>query len=776
MNRKRVFSVLLIISLLFFQHSYQNVEANSNNFDEDVTDFQLVHHSSNGVKPVEADIFVERVEGLSDDFIKGVDLSSVISLENSGVTFYNEAGEEQDIFLTLAESGVNYIRVRIWNDPFDEEGNGYGGGNNDVETAIKIGKRASKFGMKLFVNFHYSDFWADPGKQQAPKAWEDMTVDQKETALYDFTLETLNEMRDAGIDIGMVQVGNETNNGMAGETDWDNMVTLFNAGSRAVRAFDQDVLVALHFTNPETANRYRNLAASLAGSNVDYDVFASSYYSLMHGTLDNLTTELKYIADEYNKQVMVAETSYAYTLEDGNGHGRGDEDMGGDYPVTVQGQAHALRDVFQAVVDVGAAGIGVFYWEPAWLPVGPPDELEQNQLIWEEHGSGWASSYAVSYDPVDAGQWYGGSNMDNKALFDFNGHPLPSLNVYKYVNTGAVAPLTIDYINDLSIELTLDQTLELPDQVEVIYNNGDKVALPVVWDQADIKNATTNGLGSYTINGTVEDNYSVKAYVTISQKNLVANPSFEDSDTSMWEISFPPSVDPHAEIKETNDAISGNYGLHFWSDQAVNFSVSQIITGLEPGYYNLSMQLHGGGVTESDMILFSEVGDELYLTPTNVNGFANYITPEIENIPVTDGTIKIGATIIANANAWGLLDNFYLYRVGDLEEDPKDDEKDDAIELPDDDEQENPVEASTDEDMVEDLTNEEDPIDLEDGNLSDDQTDDGSMIDFEDDFLTQDDQMLPKTATSMFNWLIIGMVSLLIGLIITVISKRKTFN
>src|SRR5690625_4097643 len=181
--------------------------------------------------PVYADIYVERVDGLSDDFIKGVDISSILALEKSGVKFYNENGEEQDIFQTLSDAGVNYVRVRIWNDPYDSEGNGYGGGNNDVEAAIEIGKRAKEYGMELLVNYHYSDFWADPGKQFAPKAWKSMDLDKKKSALYEFTRDSLQKMRDQGIDIGMVQIGNETNNGIAGEEGWANMSALLDRKS-----------------------------------------------------------------------------------------------------------------------------------------------------------------------------------------------------------------------------------------------------------------------------------------------------------------------------------------------------------------------------------------------------------------------------------------------------------------------------------------------------------------------------------------------------------------
>ena len=123
-------------------------------------------------------LYVKKVEGLSNDFILGMDASSVIAEEESGVKYYNFDGEEQDVFKTLAESGVNHIRVRIWNDPYDGDGNGYGGGNSDIEKAVEIGKRATKHGMKLIVDFHYSDFWADPGKQMVPKAWKGMSIEE----------------------------------------------------------------------------------------------------------------------------------------------------------------------------------------------------------------------------------------------------------------------------------------------------------------------------------------------------------------------------------------------------------------------------------------------------------------------------------------------------------------------------------------------------------------------------------------------------------------------
>ena len=239
----------------------------------DLDNLELFYQGDDGVEPVKADIFVERVTGMRDGFIKGVDLSSILSLEESGVKFYTSTGEEKDVFQQFADGGANYVRVRVWNDPYDSNGNGYGGGNNDVNKAAQIGKRAKDAGMKLLVDFHLSDFWTDPGKQQAPKAWKNMTISEKEWAVYDYVKQSLKTISDAGADIGMVQIGNETNNGVCGETtaSWENMCKIFSAGSKAVRKFDEEingtkenkVKVVLHFTNPEKTGNYDNFAKML---------------------------------------------------------------------------------------------------------------------------------------------------------------------------------------------------------------------------------------------------------------------------------------------------------------------------------------------------------------------------------------------------------------------------------------------------------------------------------------------------------------------------------
>ena len=378
------------------------------------------------------------VENLPEDFIFGMDASSVLVEEKSGVKYYGFDGQEQDVFKTLSESGINYIRLRVWNDPYDENGNGYGGGNNDVPTAIELGKRATEYGMKVCIDYHYSDFWADPKRQHAPKAWEGMDVEEKSVALYDFTKDSLTHLLDAGVDVGMIQIGNEINYGMSGETKFENVVTLLKSGSKAIREvsaeYGKDINIVVHYTRITAKGDVLDLVSKLCDNDLDFDMIGMSYYPFWDGGMDNMSRVLELIQERYGKKAFLAETSYAYTTEDGDGSGNsfsaGDEVAG--YEASVEGQATILHDICEYVNNVG--GVGMFYWEGTWIPVGTASQ--DNSSIWEEYGSGWASSFASDYDPEDAGVYYGGCSWDNQAMFDFEGHPLESLKAFSYMRNG----------------------------------------------------------------------------------------------------------------------------------------------------------------------------------------------------------------------------------------------------------------------------------------------------------------------------------------------------
>lgn len=647
---------------------------------------------------VATDIFVEKVTFNRADFIKGVDVSSFVAQRNSGVKFYDFDGNELSdagFFTLLKDSGVNWVRIRVWNNPYDANGNGYGGGNNDLEKAKTIGKLATDAGLRVLIDFHLSDFWADPAAQDAPKAWEGYTLEQKETAVYDYVYNSLTALKAAGVDVGMVQVGNETNNGICGEdtSNWSGMATIFNAGSRAVRAYEESVYgagtedgskvkVALHFTEPQDSGVQKELAGNLDTYNVDYDVFATSYYPFWHGSLENLNSVLDDIAVTYGKEVMVAETSYAYTLEDGDGH-ENNVRAGSTLPynVSYQGQADAVSKIIKTV-NKTTGGIGVFYWEPAWIPVSVYDPsaanaaevLASNKAKWEANGSGWASSYSAEYDPNNAGLWYGGASWDNQALFDFTGHPLPSLNVFKYVDSGSTAPVRLDVLRAASAEFIEGETITLPATVTGVNNDGSEVEVSVVWNQDQI-NAITK-YGSYTITGTGEGLQAI-CNLEVLPKNLLVNGGFEDgigegngwtinygeNDSSIWSKLI--HMDDEGNVKRGDNAVK----FDAWVDVIKPVTFTQTVSGLEPGVYSCFMNVQGGADEGTYNISISAKGDtEAGSDSAVLTSWLVWDEARVDNIVVENGdSVTVTITIEATqTGAWGTIDEVYLYRTGNL--------------------------------------------------------------------------------------------------------------
>lgn len=427
---------------------------------------------------------VSAVSNMPEDFAKGVDISAVIALEKSGASYSYLDGTSGDIFDILSGAGVNYVRIRVWNNPYDSQApyKGYGAGNCDLYNAKVLGKRATDAGMKVLIDFHYSDFWADPAKQFAPKAWANYSLAYKKDAVYNFTYQSLTELLNYGVDVRMVQIGNETNSTMAGvggiyDGVWDfssGVAELMQQGCYAVddinSAYSRSILKVLHFTDLLENGKW--YAECMAKQGVDYDVFATSFYPMWHGSTSDLASTLTYIAKTYDKKVMVAETGYPFTYDNADTQGNNIGDQSGmvcsNYSVSVNGQAQALRDVFAAVAKVNETkwgyGIGAFYWEPEWIAV--------DSSTWGTYGSGWASSSSGNYEKLysSAVNYYsnydGGSTWDNMTLFDKNGKAMNSLYVFNDISgkssttsSGVTSSTSLDgtyYIKSYYSKLYLD--------------------------------------------------------------------------------------------------------------------------------------------------------------------------------------------------------------------------------------------------------------------------------------------------------------------------------
>ena len=605
------------------------------------------------------ELYVKKIENLPEDFILGMDVSSVLSLEKSGVVYRDREGNEKDLFELLADAGVNWIRVRVWNDPFTAVGKGYGGGNTDAAAAAEIGRRAAEHGMKLLVDFHYSDFWADPSKQMVPKAWKGLSLDEKAEALYSYTLESLKLIRDAGADIGMVQIGNETNGRFCGEKIWMNMVwNLMSAGCRAVREFDPGVKIAVHFANPENTDTYLNWASKLAYYSLDYDIFATSYYPYWHGTLENLKFVLGEIKAQYGKDVMVAETSYAYTLEDtdfsGNTIGEGGA-YDKPWPFTVQGQANEVRDVAAALNEIGA--LGLFYWEGAWISVGT-NSWEENHQLWEEYGSGWASSAAGEYDPDDAGKYYGGSACDNQALFAPDGRALPSLSVFRLLREGNETALRADSIEDILLTVDIRSEVTLPETVNAVMNDGSRSSVPVTWNIPE-GGLDTGREAVLTVEGTA-DGLPALCTVKVLRFNYAGNFSFEEEDLSMWHCDDQGGADELYCEEKKNDSLTGNRHWHFYSARAntVKFTLEQEIP-LAAGNYDYRISIMGGDAGDQEVYSYVKIDGEIVETaPAAITSYNQWDTPSISFACAEGQSVVCGISVRCDgAGAWGKIDD-----------------------------------------------------------------------------------------------------------------------
>ena len=616
-----------------------------------------------------SNLYVDKVEGLSEDFIMGMDASCVPALENSGVKYYNFDGQEQDVFQTLAEAGVNYIRVRVWNDPYDANGNGYGGGNCDIANAIAIGQRATQYGMKLLVDFHYSDFWADPGKQMVPKAWRTMTLDEKAEALYAFTEDCLKQLKKAKVDVGMVQIGNETNASFCGESKWPNIAKLMSAGSKAVREVFPKAMVAIHFANPEKADSYASYANNLDYYGVDYDVFASSYYPYWHGTLENLAEVLTKVNQKFGKKVMVMETSYAYTAEDSDFNGNTISDGGTiakNYPFTVQGQATCVRDVIECVANI-PGGMGVCYWEGTWITVGQ-NSWEENSAKWEQFGSGWASSYSAGYDPGDAGKYYGGNAVDNQAMFDPNGKPLESLRIFNLVRYGNETEPVADALEDVQMLCDIGKPIVMPETVNSIMTDGSKQAIPVTWNVTaeELDTMANSGANKYTVTGTA-GGMEAYAYLSVIEYNYLINDSFEMGDMTGWTLTELGSANELCLENKVTDSLTGTWHYHFWSaaTDSVKFTLEQEVKDLSAGNYKFSISIMGGDCGETDIYAYVKINGEIVATaPMTINGYGNWDTAQITGISYNSGdTIAVGIYVQCQGSgngAWGKIDDAML--------------------------------------------------------------------------------------------------------------------
>lgn len=613
-------------------------------------------------------IAVEPVEDLRSDFIMGADMSMLDQLERNGGRFYGLDGQRGDALQIVKDNGVNWIRLRLWHTPVNDgdvieggrtisrRGDPMGGGNNDLATTVRLAKRTKALGLKFLLDLHYSDFWADPGKQNKPAAWRALKGAALEQEVYRYTAQVLQTLREAGAEPDMVQIGNELNGGFLwpdGKT-WkekpdeqiggdEGFVALMKQGIRAVRDADAKrgvrTKIAVHLADGGKNELYRRVFDLFTKHGVDYDVIGLSFYVYYHGPIEDLRANADDISARYGKEVVVLETAYAYTTRDGDGWPNlfnADMQKSVGYKATVQGQASMVRDVIDAVAQVpGNRGLGVFYWEPDWTPVPR---------------AGWRSGE--------------GNGWDNQAMFDFDGKALPSLAVFKRVRE-AGSPKDVPRVLErgpLKLSAFVGELWSPPEAVKLAFSDDAERSAWVQWQ--DVPKGALAQVGRFALRGEVVGRgLPVLAEVEVTpRRNLVDDPSFEKGALAEWTI----DGDKSAASNERNpgNAHTGLHSLHYWKGEAFRFEAARTFTNLKPGRYTLKAWSAGGGGEKALELFAQGCGDDKRRAAAMTNtGWQQWKQVVVKDIPVKDGgSCTVGLRVDAQAGNWGNVDDIEFLR------------------------------------------------------------------------------------------------------------------
>lgn len=365
----------------------------------------------------------------------GMDISTLYDLESEGIKFYDN-GKEGELISILKSYGVNSIRLRLWENPFDPSGETYGAGTCDLPRVTSLARRVKAAGMSFLLDIHYSDFWCDPSKQTIPKKWKNFSFEELKTAVRNYSAEVISHLKKNGCEPDMVQVGNEITGGMLweyGRLSWneekgchdgyDNLCELLKAGIEGVRS-ETGAGIMLHLERSFDNPRHREFFDNMVSHGVEFDAIGMSYYPYWHHSFDELIANMNDMAERYGKELYIAETSYAFTLDHFDKTGKGqhlvvdhcfkpEEGQSLPYPMTVEGQkqfVHKLLSLLEGVKNFR----GIYYWEPAWVP--------------SPKGT-WASEGARKY--IHEEDKAGGNEWANQCLFDYNGNALPALGEFK---------------------------------------------------------------------------------------------------------------------------------------------------------------------------------------------------------------------------------------------------------------------------------------------------------------------------------------------------------
>lgn len=343
---------------------------------------------------------------VTSNFYKGMDLSFQSELEDYNLQYKDANGNPVTLLDFVSTQGTNLVRLKLWHTPQN--------GENGLEDVKVYAQRVKAKGMDFLLNFHYSDFWADPDTQTPPVAWQNMTHEEIRTAIYLYTKDVVQQLKDQQTLPDIIQIGNETNSGFLWNygrvwdnfsNNWDNYAILVNEAIRAVREVDTEnsVKIMLHHSNVENAIFFFN---ELAVFNIDFDIIGLSYYPQFH--TKNLTlfqSKLHELATTFNKDILMVEIAYPFTLNwnDNSTNFVGNSDqLLNEFSATPEGQKAYLNWLITTIQNIpNNRGLGFCYWAPDWVAFPNNENTSTNGSAWE-----------------------------NQCMFDFNLKALPVFEVF----------------------------------------------------------------------------------------------------------------------------------------------------------------------------------------------------------------------------------------------------------------------------------------------------------------------------------------------------------
>ncbi len=560
------------------------------------------------------------------DFYKGADISFLPQCMDAGMQVKDFDGSVMEPIALLQKYGVNAIRLRIWHTPGNVPESG---GYCDLEHTVALAKKICAHGMRFMLDFHYSDFWADPGQQRKPKDWEKLSGRELEEAVFSYTRDVLLTLQAEGVLPDIVQIGNEIRSGLLfpeGELpNYAGMTRLVNAGIAGARsvADSSQMQVMIHL---DQGGRYFYLkewfSNAFANGLDDFDLIGLSYYPFWHGTYTDLKETMTQLLQEYRKPIMIVESAYAWRKCRNGFIDEAQEKIAG-FPASPEGQRRVLELVNGIVASLpDQMGMGVFYWEPVCIPVN------------------------------GVGAW-----AENMGVLDENGQVLDGIRAFSFTRAGYDPTAWVKVYEPKELTVLKGAPVTLPEEAAVLLADGSLIRKKVCWEEGEKAFVQP---GSYRLHGVVEDldavslrrlPVSVTVQVmehSVQRENLLQDVNWDegmawwdtqgDMESVVFQV-YPDFIDPYPAPPVNALRVEGARNFRF--------RISQEVRITEAGYYCFEAQIQGTDTTGVQVTLFVESRHEkeeqlIHLTE---HEFADC---RMEKVWLESGTVSVGVSIMAS--------------------------------------------------------------------------------------------------------------------------------